>query len=207
MRRCCAAARHRGRFLFTQAAGTGAAAARFCDAQPRLCQPQETARGACGGHPSADRRICRAMRRFDPLRRPFHGRAAGAPLHRQPPSAAACPRRHAGHAQRRQRGRRSPEGPFDLPHRFRPGRHAAFDYAGRRAGRLATIASLLVLPRPNDGRVSVASSKLAGMADHVVVKASHTGLPRHPAAIDQTIAFLYAGRFRSPAHGEHSVTP
>jgi pimeloyl-ACP methyl ester carboxylesterase len=72
---------------------------------------------------------------------------------------------------------------------------------------IAPIASLLVLPRPNDGRVSVASSKLANMADHVVVKASHTGLPRHPAAIDQTIAFLYAGRFRSPAYGEHSVTP
>ena len=72
---------------------------------------------------------------------------------------------------------------------------------------IAPIASLLVLPRPNDGRVSVASSKLANMADHVVVKASHTGLPSHPAAIDQTIAFLGAGRFRSPAHGEHSVTP
>ena len=72
---------------------------------------------------------------------------------------------------------------------------------------IAPIASLLVLPRPNDGRVSVASSKLANMADHVVVKASHTGLPRHPAAIDHTIAFLGAGRFNLPAHGEHSVTP
>jgi pimeloyl-ACP methyl ester carboxylesterase len=72
---------------------------------------------------------------------------------------------------------------------------------------IAPIASLLVLPRPNDGRVSVASSKLADMADHVIIKASHTGLPRHPAAIDQTIAFLRAGRFRSPAHREHSVTP
>ncbi|MET4260490.1 pimeloyl-ACP methyl ester carboxylesterase [Bradyrhizobium sp. S3.12.5] len=60
---------------------------------------------------------------------------------------------------------------------------------------IAPIASAFVLPRPNDGRVSVASAKLAGMADHVVVKASHTGLPRHAAAIEQTIAFLCDGRF------------
>ena len=77
--------------------------------------------------------------------------------------------------------------------------------AGNRT--LDPIASTFILPRPNDGRVSVASSKLANMADHVVVKASHTGLPGHPAAIDQAIAFLRAGRFTSPAHGEHSVTP
>ena len=38
---------------------------------------------------------------------------------------------------------------------------------------------------------------VAGMADHVVVKASHTGLPRHVAAIEQTIAFLRDGRFRT----------
>jgi pimeloyl-ACP methyl ester carboxylesterase len=55
--------------------------------------------------------------------------------------------------------------------------------------------SLFLVPRPNDGRVSVASSKLADMADHVVVRASHAGLTRHPIAIDQTIAFLRAGRF------------
>jgi pimeloyl-ACP methyl ester carboxylesterase len=61
---------------------------------------------------------------------------------------------------------------------------------------IAPIASALILPRPNDGRVSVESSKLADMADHIVVKASHTGLPRHTVAIEQTIAFLHDGRFR-----------
>jgi pimeloyl-ACP methyl ester carboxylesterase len=61
---------------------------------------------------------------------------------------------------------------------------------------IAPIASALILPRPNDGRVSVESSKLADMADHIVVKASHTGLPRHIVAIEQTIAFLHDGRFR-----------
>jgi pimeloyl-ACP methyl ester carboxylesterase len=58
-------------------------------------------------------------------------------------------------------------------------------------------AGLFVLPKPNDGRVSVQSAMVAGMADHVVVKASHAGLPRHAAAIEQTIAFLRDGRFRT----------
>lgn len=62
---------------------------------------------------------------------------------------------------------------------------------------IAPISSLLILPRPNDGRVSVESSKLANMADHVIVKASHTRLPSHPAAIDQTLAFLHDGHFKA----------
>ncbi|SEO03839.1 alpha/beta fold hydrolase [Bradyrhizobium sp. OK095] len=62
---------------------------------------------------------------------------------------------------------------------------------------IAPIASAFVLPRPNDGRVSVASAKLPDMADHIVVKASHTGLPRHTIAIEQTIAFLSEGRFQA----------
>ncbi|MGT2440045.1 esterase/lipase family protein [Bradyrhizobium betae] len=59
------------------------------------------------------------------------------------------------------------------------------------------VAGLLILPKPNDGRVSVQSALLAGMTDHIVVKVSHTGLPRHPVAIEQTIAFLRDGRFRA----------
>jgi len=57
------------------------------------------------------------------------------------------------------------------------------------------IAARFILPRPNDGRVSVRSSKLVNMTDHTTVKASHTGLVRHRDAIDQTIAFLRDGRF------------
>jgi len=62
---------------------------------------------------------------------------------------------------------------------------------------LDPIASIFILPRPNDGRVSVHSSKLERMADHTTVKTSHTGLVRHPAAIAQAIAFLQTGRFES----------
>lgn len=59
------------------------------------------------------------------------------------------------------------------------------------------VAGHFVLPKPNDGRVSVQSAMLAGMTDHVVVKASHTGLPRNAGAITQTIAFLREGRFHA----------
>jgi pimeloyl-ACP methyl ester carboxylesterase len=59
------------------------------------------------------------------------------------------------------------------------------------------ISSILIVPRPNDGRISVQSSRLDGMADHITVKASHSGLLRHRVAIDQTIAFLREGRFKT----------
>jgi pimeloyl-ACP methyl ester carboxylesterase len=60
---------------------------------------------------------------------------------------------------------------------------------------LPPVAWRFVLPRPNDGRVSVARSKLEGMADHIAIRATHTGLPYHRLAIRQTIAFLAEGRF------------
>jgi pimeloyl-ACP methyl ester carboxylesterase len=80
-----------------------------------------------------------------------------------------------------------------------PGALPAVDYpvgiiAGDRV--VNPVAGHLVLPKPNDGRVSTQSAMLAGMTDHVVVHASHTGLPRHALAIAQTIAFLRDGRFR-----------
>jgi pimeloyl-ACP methyl ester carboxylesterase len=65
--------------------------------------------------------------------------------------------------------------------------------AGNRS--ISPIASIFVLPRPNDGRVSVASSKLDGMADHITIGACHPLLPYHRAAISQTIAFLQQGHF------------
>jgi triacylglycerol esterase/lipase EstA (alpha/beta hydrolase family) len=52
------------------------------------------------------------------------------------------------------------------------------------------------LPKPHDGRVSVANTKLDGMADHIVIETSHPWLVRNGPAIAQTIAFLRDGRFR-----------
>jgi pimeloyl-ACP methyl ester carboxylesterase len=70
---------------------------------------------------------------------------------------------------------------------------------------IAPISSIFILPRPNDGRVSVQSAKLANMADCTTIKASHTGLIRHPDAIAQTIAFLQAGRFTPAARARRRM--
>ena len=56
------------------------------------------------------------------------------------------------------------------------------------------LASAL-LPKPNDGRVSVENTKLDGMADHIVVRSSHPWLVWNDKAIAQTIAFLRNGKF------------
>ena len=53
------------------------------------------------------------------------------------------------------------------------------------------------LPRPHDGRVSVANTRLDGMADHIVIRTPHPWLVRNGEAIAQTIAFLKAGKFKS----------
>ncbi len=55
------------------------------------------------------------------------------------------------------------------------------------------------LPSPNDGRVSVASTRLDGMADHIVISTAHPLLVRDVRAIAQTVAFLQNGRFNAKA--------
>jgi pimeloyl-ACP methyl ester carboxylesterase len=52
-----------------------------------------------------------------------------------------------------------------------------------------------MLPKPHDGRVSVENTRIDGMADHVVVAASHPWLVRNSVAVAQTIAFLRYGNF------------
>ena len=47
----------------------------------------------------------------------------------------------------------------------------------------------------SDGTVAVAETRLAGLADHVVVPASHSGLLLSPRAAQQAVAFLRTGHF------------
>lgn len=53
----------------------------------------------------------------------------------------------------------------------------------------------LVVPGPNDGRVSVERTRVEGMADHVTIHASHFAMMRNRQAIRQAVAFLATGRF------------
>jgi len=54
-----------------------------------------------------------------------------------------------------------------------------------------------VLPGPNDGKVTVASARLEGMRDFLVVPYSHTWLVWRQPVIAQARAFLRDGRFSS----------
>lgn len=53
----------------------------------------------------------------------------------------------------------------------------------------------LIVARPNDGKVSVASTRLEGMTDHVLVRKSHPFIAMGRVPIGHTLAFLREGRF------------
>lgn len=55
------------------------------------------------------------------------------------------------------------------------------------------------LPGPDDGKVTVAATRLEGMADFVTVHSSHTWLAWRGAVIDEIRAFLRTGRFAPAA--------
>ena len=54
---------------------------------------------------------------------------------------------------------------------------------------------------PHDGTVSVAETRVPGLADHVVVRASHSGLLFSDEVVRQVAGFLRGDGF------EHAVEP
>ncbi|MDB2550903.1 alpha/beta fold hydrolase [Rickettsiales bacterium] len=56
--------------------------------------------------------------------------------------------------------------------------------------------SSIIIDGDDDGKVSIESTKLKGMKDHIVVSASHTFFPSNEVVKQQTLNFLRDGQFQ-----------
>ncbi len=53
-----------------------------------------------------------------------------------------------------------------------------------------------LLPNPDDGKVSVASTKVEGMTDHLTLPVTHTFMMRSQPVVEQVVQFIAHGHFK-----------
>jgi len=63
------------------------------------------------------------------------------------------------------------------------------------------LESWLMLPGPNDGRVTVHRTRVSGMSGHITLHASHALMMRNAEVIDETLRFLRTGAFARAGSG------
>lgn len=83
-------------------------------------------------------------------------------------------------------------GPDSWPNRLPPADYPLGVIAGTRS--LNPVWNAM-LPGPNDGKVTVESTKLDGMAEHLVLPVTHTFMMVNPVVVRQVLSFLREGKF------------
>lgn len=84
-------------------------------------------------------------------------------------------------------------GPDDVPQQLGPVDFPLGVLAGNKTLNLLYSA---IIPGDDDGKVSIASTRVEGMADHKIYPVTHTFMMNAPLVVGQTVRFLQNGQFQ-----------